>query len=107
VLVHIRRSQRTTILSPELAGLLAEATQRVATQGNLKERTEALLDCLEQLPTQSRTIITMRYDGSVGGVDELADKLGRTMQATYGVLKRIRRGLRDCVQRKLAAETSP
>jgi RNA polymerase sigma-70 factor (ECF subfamily) len=107
VLVHIRRSQRTTILPPELTDLLAEATQRVATHGNLKERTEALLDCLEQLPTQSRTIITMRYDGSIGGVDELADKLGRTMQATYGVLKRIRRGLRDCVERKLGTETSP
>lgn len=106
VLVHVRRSQRTTIVPPELTGILAEAIQRRVAHGGLRDRTEALLDCLEQLPPRSRTIITMRYDGSVGGVDELAEKLGRTMQATYGLLKRIRQGLRTCVERKLRAETS-
>jgi len=105
VLAHVRRSQRRTIVSPELVPILAEATNRVATCGCLEERSEALLDCLENLPPHSREIITMRYDGSIRGVDELADKLGRTMQATYGVLKRIRQGLRACVKRKLEAET--
>ena len=38
--------------------------------------------------------------------DELAEKLGRTMHATYGLLKRIRQGLRNCVERKLEAEAA-
>jgi len=105
VLAHVRRSQRTTIVSPELVPILAEAARRVASCDCLKQRSEALLDCLENLPPHSREIITMRYDGSIRGVDELADKLGRTMQATYGVLKRIRQGLRTCVESKLNAES--
>ena len=105
VLAHVRRSQRTTIVPPELVSILAEATNRVAACDCLKERSDALLDCLENLPPNSREIITMRNDGSIRAVDELADKLGRTMQATYGVLKRIRQGLRACVEAKLSAES--
>jgi len=105
VLAHVRRSQRTTIISPELIPVLEKAASRVATIDCLEDRNEALLDCLENLSPESRKIITMRYDGSTQGVDELADKLGRTMQATYGVLKRIRRGLRTCVERKLKEES--
>lgn len=106
VLVHVRQSQRTTILSPELVPLLAEAANRVAATNCTSDRSEALLECLESLPPRSRQIIARRYDGSIRGVDELADELGRTMQATYGVLKRIRQGLRACVERKLGTEAS-
>jgi len=106
VLVHVRRSRRTTILPPELIPVLAEAAKRVTATDCICERSEALLQCLENLPPRSREIITMRYDGSIRGVDELADRLGRTMQATYGVLKRIRQGLRSCVETKLGTEAS-
>jgi len=106
VLVHVRRSQRTTILSPELVPILAEAANRVAATNCISDRSEALLECLESLPPRSRQIIIQRYDGSIRGVDELAEKLGRTMQATYGVLKRIRQRLRSCVERKLSTEAS-
>ena len=106
VLVHVRRSQRTTILPPELIPVLAEAAHRVAATDCISDRCEALLECLENLPPRSREVIAMRYDGSIRGVDELADKLGRTMQATYGVLKRIRQGLRACVEEKLSTEAT-
>lgn len=106
VLVHLRRTQRTTILSPEMLPVVEEAVHRVTSNDSISERSEALLECLENLPPHSREVITMRYDGSVRGVDELAEKLGRTMHATYGVLKRIRQGLRVCVEKKLAAEAS-
>ncbi len=106
VLVHVRQSQRTTILTPELIPILADAVKHVTETDCISDRNEALLECLESLPPKSREIITKRYDGSIRGVDELAEKLGRTMQATYGVLKRIRQGLRVCVEEKLATEAS-
>lgn len=106
VLTHVRRSQRTTILAPELIPILAEATKRVAAEGCLSDRTDALLECLESLPARSREVVTMRYDGSASGVDDVARKLGRTVQATYSLLKRIRHSLRACIERRLGMEAS-
>jgi RNA polymerase sigma-70 factor (ECF subfamily) len=105
VLTHIRKSNRTTIVEPEIVEVLAEASARVSERDDADRRNQVLLDCLESLPPKSREIIQMRYDGSVAGVPELAEKIERTVSATYGVLKRVRQTLRDCVDRKLAMET--
>ena len=106
VLAHIRRAERTTILSPELLPVLAEAAGRVSSTGCLAERSDALLECLESLPPRSREVIAMRYDGSTGSIDRVAQKLGRTLQATYSLLKRIRHTLRECVERRLSTEAT-
>ena len=105
VLVHVRKSKRTTILSPELIPVLYDAVVRVTLTNEIPRRNEALLECLEALPAENRELIVRRYDGSNSGVDQLASELGRTIQATYGVLKRIRMRLRQCIENKLSGES--
>jgi hypothetical protein len=37
----------------------------------------------------------------------LASRVGRTVQSVYAQIKRIKSALRDCVERRLAAEARP
>jgi len=104
VLLHARKSGRERILPADVIELMATEVQEVGSQYHL-ERKEALRDCLKLLPPGARDIIMQRYDGSVSHVDELASRLGRTVQATYGVLKRIRMKLAGCVTKKLGEAT--
>lgn len=104
VLSFFRRSSRPLVYNSELVGILADAAARVQEREADNRRCEALRECLQRLPQRSRTILAMRYDGSASGVDEIANALGRSMAATYGLLKRIRQMLRTCVEEKVAAE---
>lgn len=104
VLSFFRRSSRPMVYNTELIDLLANTPLEDDTLSEGNRRTEALHDCLDQLPKRSQEVIQMRYDGTVSGVDEIARRLGRSMAATYGILKRIRMTLRTCLETKLAAE---
>jgi len=104
VMAHIRKSNRSISYDPELIAILADAAQEISVGTDYSARDEALHNCLEALPRKSRQIIRMRYDGSVSDVAELAQRLQRTLSATYGVLKRIRLALQQCIQRRLEAE---
>jgi len=61
----------------------------------------ALRSCLDRLPETSRTAIISRYDGNCQSVEDVASMIGRTLQATYGILKRVRISLRQCVETRL------
>lgn len=104
VLSFFRRSSRPMLYSTDLVELLTDAAGKDNSYS--KRRNEALHDCLEKLPRHSQEIIQMRYDGTVSGVDEIADRLGRSMAATYGILKRIRIALRRCMEARLAMKES-
>jgi RNA polymerase sigma-70 factor (ECF subfamily) len=104
VLAHRRLARREQPLDPELLTRLAEAAERVEQQRPTSDQRAALLACLEALPTQSRRLIAMRYDGSVSGMSELARKFGRSIQGIYAQVKRIKVALRECVERRLALE---
>jgi DNA-directed RNA polymerase specialized sigma24 family protein len=67
---------------------------------------EALLECLERLPPESQLLLQARYDGSSVDAAALAHRFGRTEQAVYSLLYRIRQALRDCVERRLRAEAT-
>ena len=90
------------LYNTELVKLLSNAAREDRKGGN--QRAQALHECLDKLPRRSQEIIQMRYDGTASGVDEIADRLGRSMAATYGVLKRIRIALRSCIETRLASE---
>ena len=104
VLAHRRTSQREQPLDPELLTRLAEAADRVEAVSSSSDQRSALLSCLEELPPKSRHLIAMRYDGSVGGYQQLAAKVGRTVQAVYAQVKRIKAALRECVARRMTLE---
>jgi RNA polymerase sigma-70 factor (ECF subfamily) len=104
VLTHFREAERERPCDPELVRRLAEAAERAEQARPASERHAALLACLEALPQRSRRLIRMRYDGSAPHVADLARMFGGTVQAIYAQLKRVKQGLRGCVERRLARE---
>lgn len=106
-LAHGRKARREQPLDPEIVQRLAEAADELERDCASDVQRDALLACLEQLPPQSRDLLAMRYDGSVADVSEMASRFGRTVQAIYAQLKRIKAALRQCVQRRISAEFSP
>ncbi len=102
ILAHKRAVQRERALDPDLVRCLAEAADRVEKHEPASEQRTALMTCLEGLPPTSRKLIAQRY----GGVDanRLAQQFGRSVQAIYAQIKRIKLILRSCVERRLALE---
>jgi len=103
VLACRRESRRMQAVDPELMVALAEAADRVERQTPTSRTQDALRQCLDALPSQSRLIVLQRYRDA-GGIEVLAKRLQRSVQAVYAILKRIKKGLRDCVERRLTGE---
>ncbi len=74
----------------------------VTMREELSERHEALAGCLQKLHPRDREMIITRYEPG-GGVEEAAQRSGRSLQATYKALMRIRKLLHDCVSNQLPA----
>ena len=72
----------------------------------LDERHEALGLCLQKLPTRDRELVLTRYEPGCG-VEEAARRSGRSLDAAYKALMRIRKLLYDCVSHQLAPGSSP
>ncbi len=104
VLAHRRTARREQPCDPDLVRCLAEAADRVEERRPASVQQQALMACLESLPPASRRLIVSRYDGSVDGADQLAGVFGRSVQGIYAQIKRIKQALRQCVERRLAAE---
>ena len=100
VLAEKRNSQRMQSLPPDVIDLLTvEAEHTLPTA--VIERKAFLMQCIGELPADQRDLLRQRYDGSADNVDELASRLGRTVQAVYGILKRTRMKLAACVEKKI------
>jgi RNA polymerase sigma-70 factor (ECF subfamily) len=103
VLACRRESSRMRAVDPDLIVTLAEAAERVERQTPTSRIQDVLRQCLDGLPSQSRHIVLQRYRDA-GGIEILAKRLQRSVQAVYAILKRIKKNLRDCVERRLAEE---
>ena len=97
-----RQSRERRLLSLEAIDAIATDVQAVA--GVLDLRHAALAGCLEKLSDRQRTIINQRYQMDAS-VDALAESLGRSREAVYQILSRIRRSLHDCIDRAIASGT--
>jgi RNA polymerase sigma-70 factor (ECF subfamily) len=85
------------------AFLEAVATEAASSADALEERSAALAGCIDRLPPAHREMLHQRY-GEGRGVEDIAGSAGRTVEAVYRALSRIRATLHECVTRKLAAE---
>jgi RNA polymerase sigma-70 factor (ECF subfamily) len=70
-------------------------------RGDFELRLEALRTCLEKLPSRQRSLVQRRYGEGIS-VSAMAKCEGQTAGALATFLHRIRRGLMECIQRRLA-----
>jgi RNA polymerase sigma-70 factor, ECF subfamily len=71
-----------------------------AMHDELNLRGEALTHCLEKLPPRDRQLVLTRYERGAT-VADAAERSGRTLEAAYKALMRIRKLLFDCVTHRL------
>ncbi|WP_395750591.1 RNA polymerase sigma factor [Prosthecobacter sp.] len=97
-----KRKPETLGLEPDVLELLsAEWAPHSQPEGR---RTEALRDCLDSVPEKSRELLHLRYfDGH--SCDEIARRVGASLEAVYQRLSRLHRQLRQCVDQRLASTT--
>ena len=67
----------------------------------MSARHEALAYCLQKLHTRDRELLMTRYEPG-NGVPEAAQRTGRSLEAAYKALARLRKLLFDCVNNQLA-----
>lgn len=87
--------------SDELEQTIAAETAGVDEE--LLNRQSALRECLEQLKSDSREMLLSRY-GSEETLDQLAERVGRSVGGIKVTLNRIRTALLGCIQRRLLME---
>jgi len=68
----------------------------------LDARHEALAQCLQKLYPRDRELVLTRYEPGCG-VEEAAQRSGRSLPAAYKALTRIRKLLFDCVSHQVSA----
>ena len=99
---RIRTSRRNVILSNDalldrMAAVAAEPANRAP-----EEKVDAVLGCVERLGQPLRKILELRF---VQGLpcEDIARQIGRTIQATYAMIKRSRQALRECIETRSQA----
>jgi RNA polymerase sigma-70 factor (ECF subfamily) len=97
------RGRQRLYFSDDLNLMLVEAQAEV-TNEELDDRREALARCVEKLRERDRALLDECYR-EARGVNEAADRRGRSPQSVYNSLRRIRRALFECVARTLAQES--
>jgi RNA polymerase sigma-70 factor, ECF subfamily len=98
------RQGRTPLpFSPRAIEAVADAYERTAS--NASDRAGALELCLEHLPRRSRHLLALRYEDSLT-LNEIAVRLGGTLDAVHKALSRIRDRLQKCVEKRLAGQWS-
>jgi RNA polymerase sigma-70 factor (ECF subfamily) len=86
--------------SPETIQGILDAFER--TEETTSGKMNALRECLQELPRESRDLLVLRYERSLDCA-EIARKTSRTLASVYQALSRIRARLEECVRARLAA----
>jgi len=93
-----RKGRHRPALSMEFLEVLEKAQIEAGEQ--LAERRPLLQRCLEALPGHLKELVDLRYREGLR-LEELATRLERSVGALQVALVRVRRALRDCIERKL------
>jgi RNA polymerase sigma-70 factor, ECF subfamily len=104
VLAYRKRCSRSRLLFDEQ--LVSELAERVASRDDdLDRRLEALSDCMAGLPGHRKELIDRRY--VLGeSVDQIAGQLRKAPNAVAASLYRIRKALLECIEARIATESS-
>ncbi len=87
------------IFNDELVETLAQTASELSVE--VSARHEALAHCLQKLHPRDRELVLTRYEPG-SSVDTAARRSGRTLDAAYKALTRLRKLLLDCVTNQLS-----
>lgn len=99
----IRNARRKYARSPIVhsdALMSALSEKAIAAQPELDHRQDALGECLGKLSDRDRSLVMMRYETGCT-IKDVASSTGRSVDAAYKALSRIRQALLDCVNLRL------
>jgi RNA polymerase sigma-70 factor (ECF subfamily) len=103
VLNFVRKNRRRKVLfGDDVLQTIAETHEREAASRNAA-RAAALQICMKKLPAVDKRLVDSRYAGS-STVQEIAATEGRSVDAVYKAMSRIRQALLACIERRLAME---
>lgn len=107
VLDFYKKSQRAqSRLSRVFLERISALAGEDSTAAQLDDRREALAGCLEKLEDRDRELLARRFaDGAT--TQSTSEQLGRSVDAIYKSLAKLRQSLFDCVQKSLAREGRP
>ena len=91
--------------SDDLNLALVEAHEAVI-EDDLEDRRLALQGCMQKLRDVDRELVQACYAES-DGVQQVADREGRSTQSVYNSMRRIRRALFECIERSLGQSRNP
>ena len=98
-----RRGRDRLVFDPETVDRLAIAFGEVANPQ--AKKLDFLQDCLRGLENRARRLCDLRYHQDLKPA-AIAEQLGMTANTVAKALQRIRDVLRDCIEKKSAAEAS-
>jgi RNA polymerase sigma-70 factor, ECF subfamily len=101
----LRAKQLPIHVSETLLDALAETTL-APSSGETEVYVSALEHCRQKLNNDDGELLDLRYVENLG-TREIADRLRRPQQGVCHSLKRIRRGLLECIQLELARQEHP
>lgn len=101
--IEVRRFLRKTTRRAALTERAAEVLMATgdALDSPYEQRERHLQECLAKLPAEQRRMLDGYY-AEEQSVEKLAQAHGRSVEAVYKMLQRIRRALLDCIGRKMA-----
>jgi RNA polymerase sigma-70 factor (ECF subfamily) len=99
--LRLRRERATARVRLSDEALEVVADEFAHNEADLGQRSEALSKCMERLPSPARKLLKHRYHDNQP-IPEIAQRTGRSPNALYKALDRIRGWLMDCVQRRIA-----
>ena len=97
---HKKRRAKPAATDPRVLDRLMDATQKLFEHTDVAERKRALRACLERLSDRAQAALESRYQRTEP-LEQVARRMGRSLQGYYATIKRARAALRDCVQRTL------
>jgi RNA polymerase sigma-70 factor (ECF subfamily) len=101
-----KRRRGRVQFSQAMLDRIAESAIEHAGVLQLDERREALTGCIEKLSSRDRDLLGRRLAPGAT-TQSTADEVGRSVDAVYKALARIRQALFECVSRSLTQEGQP
>ncbi|MFN4261974.1 MAG: RNA polymerase sigma factor [Gemmataceae bacterium] len=100
LILHHWREKRVgkVVVDSELLDLVEQALNEQPE--DWRDRRQALMECIDQLPDQSRQLLRMKYDEGLSFA-AMAGRLRRSVGGLKMALCRVRQALQECAERKL------